>query len=41
MAVSYNSSAIQSPPYNKNREAFFEELEKESFDQLVNKYGTD
>ncbi len=38
-AISYNPSAIESPPYNPNREKFFNELDYLSFDTLLNKYG--
>lgn len=40
-AVSYNTAAIKSVGYNPKRDSFFEELDKESFDQLVKKYCSD
>ena len=40
-AVKYNSAAIKSVDTNSNREKFFEELHKLTFDELVKKYCTD
>ena len=37
-AVKYNSAAIKSANYNIGREAFFNDINKLSFDVLVNKY---
>jgi coenzyme F420-reducing hydrogenase beta subunit len=40
-AVKYNPAAIKSVAYNPNREKFFKELHKLTFDELVRKYCTD
>ncbi len=40
-AVSYNSAAIKSAPYNPKRERFFSELDELPFDELVKKYCID
>lgn len=37
-AIKYNPSMTQSVSMNKNRDKFFENLEKEEFNKLVNKY---
>jgi len=34
----YNSAFIKSVPYNEQREGFFEDLEKMSFEELIKKY---
>ena len=36
--IKYNSCLVKSAYYNENREDFFEDLEKESFEKLINKY---
>lgn len=40
-AIKFNPSAVKSVNYNSNRENFFGELNKLSFDRLVNKFCTD
>lgn len=40
-AIKYNPAAIKSAGYNSKRDGFFEELDKQSFNQLVKKYCTD